>query len=398
MTRYIIRRLLQAIPLLFFISLIVFFLMQNATDPLATMGGRMKTRAADRRRLQRKFGLDKPILVQYLYWLVGNDWTWVDNGVPPIRGPREVAWEWVGEGDPPNHGPGVDPLDKAHPPITPYDLLFRGEPRDIEDPHSMSSFDQMVQGPRRGVLRGDFGQSLRMAPGDPVLKVIGEHLPKTLLLMGAAEVVILAFALLIGVFSALHQYSLWDHIVTAFSFIGFSMPIFFIALLSLYIFSVNFKRWGLPHLPSPGATPRTPGEIAVFLILPVLSISIISLAGYSRYVRGTMLEVLNQDYIRTAKSKGLPRRQIIYIHALKNASLPLVTLIGLDLPLLLGGAIVTEQIFGWGGMGFLFFRAVQDGDTPVVMGILMLISTAVVIFQILTDITYAWLDPRIRYQ
>jgi len=134
------------------------------------------------------------------------------------------------------------------------------------------------------------------------------------------------------------------------------------------------------------------------LILPVFSISFISLAAYSRYIRGTMLEVLNQDYIRTAKSKGIPRRDIIFVHALKNASLPIVTIIGLDLPLLLAGAVVTERIFAWPGMGRLFLDHLTRSDTPVVMGILLLISVAVVVFQILTDITYAWLDPRITYK
>jgi len=111
-----------------------------------------------------------------------------------------------------------------------------------------------------------------------------------------------------------------------------------------------------------------------------------------------MLEVLSQDYIRTAKAKGLPRRDVVFIHALKNASLPIVTIVGLDLPLLLGGAVVTEQIFAWPGMGRLFLDHVKRADTPVVMGILLMIAVAVVVFQILTDITYAWLDPRIRYE
>ncbi|MGC9023664.1 MAG: ABC transporter permease, partial [Chloroflexia bacterium] len=130
---------------------------------------------------------------------------------------------------------------------------------------------------------------------------------------------------------------------------------------------------------------------------PVLSISFSSLAGYSRYVRSAMLEVLNQDYIRTARSKGLPRPMVTFVHALKNASLPLVTLVGLDLPMLLGGAVVTETIFAWPGMGQLFIKSLGE-DPAVVMAILMLIAVAVVIFQLLTDLTYAWLDPRIRYR
>jgi peptide/nickel transport system permease protein len=344
MTRYIIRRILQAIPLLFIISVILFVLMQNMGDPLATMGGRTITRSAERERLTRQLGLDKPIYMQYLYWLIGNDWDKFDR-----------------DGDGIEESPGI----------------------------------------RKGILRGDFGTSL-VNRGIPVTTVIGDRLPNTLILMLTAEFVIILFSLGIGVYSALRQYSFMDNLITGISFIGYSMPIFFIALVSMYIFSVNFKRWGLPYLPTVGMfdpqVGKTASEVLRHLILPVFSISFISLAAYSRYIRGTMLEVLNQDYIRTAKSKGIPRRDIIFVHALKNASLPIVTIIGLDLPLLLAGAVVTERIFAWPGMGRLFLDHLTRSDTPVVMGILLLISVAVVVFQILTDITYAWLDPRITYK
>jgi peptide/nickel transport system permease protein len=142
---------------------------------------------------------------------------------------------------------------------------------------------------------------------------------------------------------------------------------------------------------------ETPAQVIWHLVLPAFSVAFISLAAYSRFIRSTMLDVMNQDYIRTARSKGLPRREIVFIHALKNASLPIVTIIGLDLGLLLGGAIVTERIFAWPGMGRLFLDEVSRGDTPVVMGILLMIAFFVIMFQIITDVVYAWLDPRIRY-
>jgi peptide/nickel transport system permease protein len=142
---------------------------------------------------------------------------------------------------------------------------------------------------------------------------------------------------------------------------------------------------------------ETVGQVLLHMVLPVLTMSLVSFASYSRYIRSTMLEVMSQDYIRTAKAKGLPRPAIVYIHALKNASLPIATVVGLDLPFLLGGAVVTERIFAWPGMGRLFLDHVSRGDTPVVMGILMLVAVAVVVFQIITDVVYAWLDPRIRY-
>ncbi|MCX6034883.1 MAG: ABC transporter permease [Chloroflexi bacterium] len=342
MTRYILRRLLQGIPLLFIISILLFVMLQNMGDPLATMGGRTVTRSEDRARLARQLGLDKPILVQYIYWLVGNDWTHVD-----------VDGDGIAE----------------------------------------------TQGIRKGVLRGDFGNSL--VRRQPAMDVILDRLPNTLILMLTSEFVVIIGALVIGVYSAIKQYSLLDNAVTAFAFVGYSMPIFFIALSAMYIFAVNFKRWGLPYLPTVGMfdpqVGETPGQIILHLILPVLAISVNSFSAYSRYVRSAMLEAMNQDYIRTARAKGMPRREIIFIHALKNASLPIVTVVGLDLPFLLGGALVTERIFAWPGMGRLFLDHVSRGDTPVVMGIMMLIAIAVIIFQILTDIVYAWLDPRIRY-
>lgn len=344
MSRYILRRILQAIPLLFIVSIILFVLMQNMGDPVATMGGRRATRPADRERLTRQLGLDQPMYRQYLYWLIGNDWERIDM-----------------DGD----GVGETP------------------------------------GTRKGVLRGDFGMSL-MKRGQTAWEVIWDRIPNTLLLMVTAEIVIIVFALLIGIFSALRQYSLADHAITAISFIGYSTPIFFFALLAIYIFSVNFKRWGLPSLPAVGMfdpqVGKTPSQVALHMILPVLTIAFVSIAAYSRYIRSTMLEVMNQDFIRTAKAKGLASRQVIFVHALKNASLPIVTLIGLDLALLMGGALVTERIFAWPGMGRLFLDHVLRFDTPVVMGILIILSVSVIVFQIITDLTYAVLDPRIRYE
>lgn len=343
MTRYIIRRILQAIPLLFLISIMLFVLMINTGDPLATMGGRRATRPEDRERLARQLGLDQPVTMQYIYWLIGNDWAQID-------------------------------MDGDGTPETP--------------------------GTRKGVLRGDFGNSL-VSRGKAASDIIMERLPNTLILMIPAEVIVILLSLAVGIYSALRQYTLIDHTITGLSFIGYSMPIFFIALVSMYIFGVNFKRWGLPYLPTVGMfdpkVGKTTGQIILHMVLPIFSMTVITAAGYSRFVRSQMLEVISEDYIRTARAKGLPGRMVITGHALKNAALPLVTIIGLDIPLLLGGAVVTESIFAWPGMGRLFIDHLSRSDTPVVMGILMMISIAVVFFQLLTDILYAWLDPRIRY-
>ena len=252
-------------------------------------------------------------------------------------------------------------------------------------------------------VRLDFGYSFTTR--EPVIKRIAERLPNTLILMITAEIVIITVSLIVGIYQATHQYSFLDNLLTSISFIGYSMPIFFIALGLILIFAVWFKdlnvRQGLtwlPYLPT-GANIWDQSKIENWvrqMILPVTSLTIISVAGYTRYVRSSMLEVLSQDYVRTARAKGLAERTVVMRHALKNAALPFVTIIGLDIPFLLSGAIVTETVFSWPGMGRLFWEQAGRGDFPVVMGILILVAVAVVVFQILTDVVYTLLDPRIR--
>jgi peptide/nickel transport system permease protein len=343
MTTYILRRLGQAIPQLLIISVILFALMQAFGDPVATLGARTPPKPEDKERLRRMLGLDQPTYIQYLTWLVGNDWQKIDMD-----------------------GDGI--------PETP--------------------------GQRRGVLRGDWGNSL--VTRQPVLEMIGQRLPNTLMLMITAEIVIIILSLAIGLYSALRPYSLVDNLLTGASFIGYSMPVFWLALMLMYIFAVNFRKWGLPYLPTVGmfepAVGKTPAELIKHMILPVATLSIISIAGYSRYVRSSVLEVLSQDYIRTARAKGVRSLYVVLRHALPNAVLPFITLIGLDIPFLLAGAVVTERIFAWPGMGRLFLDHTERADFPMLMGILMLISITVVIFQILTDVVYSFVDPRIRLE
>lgn len=338
MIRYIAYRLIQAIPLLFLVSIILFALMQSAGDPLATLGGRQPPRPEDRERLARQFGLDQPVLTQYVYWLIGNDWVLVDP-------------------------------------------------------------ERELYGTRKGVLRGDFGTSF--VTRQPAIQVIGDRMPNTLILMLTAQILIVVVSLIVGVTSALKQYSLLDNVLTTFSFVAYSIPIFLMALLLMFIFAVNFRQWGLPYFPISGmfdpTIGRTPQQVIWHMVLPVLSISLISIAGYSRFIRSSMLEVINSDYIRTARAKGVGERRILFVHAFRNAALPFVTLIGLDLPFLLAGAVVTESIYAWPGMGRMFIEHLNRSDFPVVLGLLMIISFAVVVFQILTDIVYSVLDPRIRF-
>ncbi len=245
-------------------------------------------------------------------------------------------------------------------------------------------------------IQGDLGNSFFSK--QPVSLMISQRLPNTLKLMVTYEIITIIISLFLGILSAVRQYSLLDNVITTFSFIGFSMPIFFIALGAMLIFAVKFKEWGFPYLPT-GADiwdPKDPIEYIKHMVLPVSCLVIIGTAGYARFIRTSVLEVLGQDYIRTARAKGLSNRVVLYKHALRNAALPLVTIIGLDIPGLLGGALVTESVYAWPGMGRLFWEYAQRGDFPVVLGILLIISSAVVVFTIITDVLYTFVDPRIR--
>jgi peptide/nickel transport system permease protein len=339
MARYILRRILQAIPLLFLISFVLFVLTNSLGDPLAVFAeSRQRPTAAEREMIRRRLGLDKPVFEQYIVWLIGNDWMLVD-----VRGDGTL----------------------------------------------------MEPGTRVGVLRGDLGISF--VTRKPAWTRIEERLPGTLTLMVPSYLITIILAVGIGVYSSVRQYTLTDNIITGTSFFFYSMPIFFIALLTIYIFAVQFTRWGLPALPIGGTGNGTFSDLLVHMIMPVFCLVAIQLAGYVRFIRSSMMEVLEQDFVRTAHAKGLSERVVITRHALKNAALPLVTLVGLDLPFLLAGAVVTERIFAWPGMGRLFIESFERSDVPVMMAILMLLCVLVVVFQILTDVVYTWFDPRIRY-
>ncbi len=245
-------------------------------------------------------------------------------------------------------------------------------------------------------VQGELGSSFFSK--QPVSEMISQRLPNTLILMITAEIITVGIALFLGILAAVKQYSATDNVITAFSFMGYSMPIFFIALGLMLIFAVQFKAWGLPYLPT-GADvwdKQDPAELLEHLILPVSCLVIVQTAGYARYVRTSMLEVLGLDYVRTARAKGLTSRVVLFKHALRNAALPLVTIVGLDIPYLIGGALVTETVYAWPGMGRLFWEYAQRGDFPVVLGVLLIVSSAVVIFTIITDVVYTFVDPRIR--
>ncbi|MCA1553011.1 MAG: ABC transporter permease, partial [Chloroflexi bacterium] len=205
-----------------------------------------------------------------------------------------------------------------------------------------------------------------------------------------------------GILSAIRQYSWLDHLMTTLAFMGQSLPIFWFGLILIIIFNVTLKHpSGGPLLPGGGMLTiggdTTLGDRVSHLILPASVLIFVTLGSHIRYMRAGMLDVLKQDYIRTAHAKGLRERGVIMRHAVKNAVLPLVTIIGLELPGLFSGAIITETIFSWPGMGRLFFNSIDRADYSVMMGILIISATLIVLFGLVTDIVYGFLDPRIRF-
>jgi peptide/nickel transport system permease protein len=319
--QYIVRRLLQAIPLLFLISLIAFMLIRLSGDPMSMYGQSSALTAEDRDRIIKQHGWDQPKPVQYLYWL-------------------------------------------------------------------------------RDVLRGDLGSSLYTY--QPVTQMIWEKLPNTLILMGTVFVITLLVAVPLAILCALRQYSMLDYVITGVSFFAFALPTFWLGLVCIMIFAVKFKEWGLPYLPAGGMYDLVEGPsllgLLKHLILPALVLSIVSMASYIRYLRASMLEVLHDDYIRTARAKGLREPAITWGHAFRNALIPLVTLITMNIPLIFSGALITEQVFAWPGMGRLFVDHANRGDYPVLMGLVLTVSVLVILFNLIADVAYAALDPRIRFQ
>lgn len=226
----------------------------------------------------------------------------------------------------------------------------------------------------------DFGRSY--TTNQPVIGEIAERLPKTLMLMIPAFILMLLITIPIGVISAVRKNSWFDNLFTIFSFAGMAIPTFWLALMLMLIFAVK-----LDWVPAVGN-----------LTLPIITMVIGGMAGLTRYQRAAMLEVLNQDFIRTARAKGLPERIVIFKHALRNALIPIVTLLGLSLPDLFGGAFIIETIFAWPGMGRLGVQAIFGRNYPMIMGIVMFSALLIVLGNLLADIGYALVDPRIRYE
>jgi peptide/nickel transport system permease protein len=319
--QYVFRRLLQALPLLFLISLMSFMLIRMSGDPMSMYAQASSLTEADRERIIKEHGWDQPKIVQYVYWL-------------------------------------------------------------------------------RDIARGDLGSSLYTY--QPVTQMIWEKLPNTMILMGTVFIVTIAVAIPLAIISALRQYSALDYLVTGASFLAFALPTFWLGLVCIMIFAVKFKERGLPYKPAGGMYDLVEGPsllgLLKHLVMPAFVLSIVSMAAYIRYLRASMIEVLHDDFIRTARAKGLPEGTVTWRHAFRNALIPLVTLITMNIPLIFSGALITEQVFAWPGMGRLFVDHANRGDYPVLMGLILTVSVLVIVFNLVADIAYAAIDPRIRFQ
>jgi peptide/nickel transport system permease protein len=320
MATYVLRRLIQAIPILVGISVISFLIINLAPgDPTDRFrSGRVSAETIA--NLIRLYGLDKPLPEQFVSWFTAF-WQF------PIR---NDAW-------------GYSFVD-----------------------------------------------------GRPVVEKIFERIPFTLELMLTSLIVTMIVSIPLGVLAAVKQYSWADKIITTLATVGYALPSFVLGILLLYIFSIKlnlFPSFGRQSLGQEGNIP----DFLRHLFLPVASLAIQQIAGWSRYMRSSMLEVLQQDYVRTARAKGLPGSRVLYKHALKNALLPVITLLGLSLPSLLAGAAITESIFSWPGLGFLAVQSVTTNDFPVVLAIVMIGGMMVLLGNLLADVLYGFVDPRIKY-
>lgn len=318
MGAYIIRRIIQTIPLLIGITIVSFAVMHLAPGGPIGMATQMNPniKAEDLEKMKEAMGLNEPVYIQYLTWL----------------------------GD---------------------------------------------------LVRGDFGYSF--VKRVPVSELIIERLPNTFLLMFTSFILAFIISIPLGVISARKKNSLTDYSVTGFSFLGISVPHFWLGLMAIMFFAVK-----LGWFPAGGAAtldgPFSIGDRLIHLLMPALVLATGDMAGLTRYTRSSMLEVLGQDFMRTARAKGLKEKKVIYKHGLRNGLIPVITILGLILPSFFGGAVITESIFGWPGIGKLFIDSVFQRDYTMIMALTTVSAVLVVLGNLLADITYAIVDPRISYK
>jgi peptide/nickel transport system permease protein len=508
MTAYLIRRAFQMSLVVMLATFAIYVLLNVAPGgPLSGLqlsaDRRTRVSEADIARLEAYLGLDKPMALRYLTWLVGDDWLgsdwvyvgltqyseldtgkdgtplvktdrktgekfytfsnhrfWADPGVAHLN-PGYLLWVWGEETDPGEFQAAEIQVKPAANAKAPDDIAVSGFVdsqdrftviiKDFNDTaYTIQTNDSTVwnfppgeatplpedgrwaniawltgaggllgsyaefHSSTQGMVRMDFGFSWKLAPGQPVSSLLVSRLGNTILLMTSAILLSLLIGIPIGIYSAVKQYSKLDYIATTFAFFGSAMPIFWFGLMLILIFTYQFKLWGLPFMPSTGvvsvreAPPGsflalinvTPGSLVdrgVHLILPAIMLALLYMAGWSRYSRSSMLEVLRQDYVRTARAKGLFERVVVIKHALRNALIPVITILVFDIAAIFSGAILTETIFSYPGMGRLYFDALSASDWPVVMAYLFIAAVLVVIATLVRDIIYTIVDPRIRF-
>jgi peptide/nickel transport system permease protein len=363
MTTFIIRRLFQSVVLLFFISMLIYILLSLAPggpfDLLALSNPRINQ--AQIERLNALLDLDKPLLP-------GRYCPEFEGEAAPCRFDQGRYFRWLGK-----------------------------------------------------VVQGDWGESWTMKTGQPVTKLIVGRLGYTFLLMGLSLFLAIIIAVPIGIYSAVKQYSVADYAVTTIAFFGQSMPTFWTGLMAMAIFAVALKWFPTSGVRTTGmegdivealaniftlgrSYPELAGQQFKTILdglhhvaLPVLVLTFFNMAIWSRYTRSSMLEVMRQDYMRTARAKGLVERVVIIKHGLRNALIPLITILALTIPGLFAGAIITESIFSWPGMGRMYIDAISNVDWPVVQGLLVITAGLTIFANLLADILYAVVDPRIQY-
>ena len=364
MTTYILRRLIQGFVVLFLSTFMIYSILILTPGGPRDQINEMRISAAQGKAFnpllieyyEELYGLDKEYPLNYLVWL-------------------------------------FDPEDVVE---TTYDLQGN-----VYTATKGINLFGIIKG--NGVLAGDLGKSVNIDQGRSVADLMGRRIGNTLTLMGLALLVSVMIAVPIGITSAVKQYSKLDYAVTTFSFVGLSMPTFWLGLMLIILRAIPPRQWHnqgltwMPYLPSGDTGSGGILNRLYHLVLPVTVLSFVSVAGLSRYVRASMLEVLRQDYVRTAWAKGLAQRVVILKHALRNALIPVITILTLELPGLFGGAIITETVFNYFGMGKLYFQSVIQLDIPLVMGFLLINVTLIIIANILADMLYATADPRIRF-
>jgi peptide/nickel transport system permease protein len=324
MATYVLRRIIQSIPILFGISILIFLIVQLAPGSPIDRFRNPRVSHEQLEALIRLYGLDKPLIEQYFHWITAFFQVW-----------RIDAW-------------GYSFID-----------------------------------------------------GQPVLSNIFARLPATVLLMGLALIVTLVFAIPIGILAAVKQYSKTDKVITIFATIGYAIPSFLLGIYLLlfggvilqHITGFGFPLFGRQSL----GKDNDPLDLAVHLVLPVASLAIGSIAGFSRYLRASMLDVMRQDYVRTARAKGADGRRVVGRHALRNALIPIITLVGLSIPSLIAGAVITEFIFSYPGLGQLTITAISQNDYPTIYATAMLVGIFVILGNLIADILYGVVDPRIKY-